>query len=97
MTPSPIRRVLSTFRRHRVQSLLIGGQACILYGGAEFSRDIDFAVSPDEANLARSGDIESIRQALLQEQELERRKDLAHWQPLRRQLEQWRHERKPEN
>jgi len=31
----------------------MGGQACILYGAAEFTRDSDFAVSPDEANLAR--------------------------------------------
>jgi hypothetical protein len=31
----------------------MGGQACILYGGAEFSRDIDFAVLADEKNLAR--------------------------------------------
>src|SRR5690349_7549028 len=29
----------------------MGGQACILYGGAEFSRDIDFAVLASEENL----------------------------------------------
>lgn len=54
MNPSPIPRVLSTFRRHRVKALLMGGQACILYGAAEFSRDIDFAVavSPGD-NLGR--------------------------------------------
>ena len=33
--------------------LLMGGQACILYGAAEFSRDIDLAVLPDEKNLDR--------------------------------------------
>lgn len=31
----------------------MGGQACILYGAAEFSRDIDLAVLADETNLSR--------------------------------------------
>jgi hypothetical protein len=31
----------------------MGGQACILYGAAEFSRDIDVAVLADESNLNR--------------------------------------------
>ena len=31
----------------------MGGQACILYGAAEFSRDIDLAVLADEKNLSR--------------------------------------------
>ena len=31
----------------------MGGQACILYGAAEFSRDIDLAVLADERNLSR--------------------------------------------
>ena len=31
----------------------MGGQACILYGGAEFSRDIDFAVLASEENLSQ--------------------------------------------
>ena len=44
MTPSPIRRVLSVLRKHRVRALLMGGQACILYGAAEFSRVVDVAV-----------------------------------------------------
>ena len=43
MSQSPIPRVLSTFRRHQIKALLMGGQACILYGAAEFTRDIDFA------------------------------------------------------
>lgn len=33
--------------------MLMGGQACILYGAAEFSRDIDLAVLADERNLGR--------------------------------------------
>lgn len=53
MIPSPIRKALSTIRRHRVDHLLMGGQACVLYGAAEFSRDLDLALLPDPANLDR--------------------------------------------
>jgi len=51
LTPNPIRKVLSTIRAHQVRALLMGGQACVFYGGAEFSRDTDLAVlpSPDVA------------------------------------------------
>jgi len=40
-------------RAHRVRALLMGGQACVFYGGAEFSRDTDFAILADAANIAR--------------------------------------------
>lgn len=40
-------------RSHNVQWLLMGGQACIVYGAAEFSRDADLAVLADRANLER--------------------------------------------
>ena len=40
-------------RAHRVRALLMGGQACVFYGAAEFSRDTDFAILADSANLAR--------------------------------------------
>ena len=40
-------------RAHRVRALLMGGQACVFYGAAEFSRDADFAILADAANLAR--------------------------------------------
>ena len=53
MTPNPILKVLSTFKKHRVKSLLIGGQACILYGASEFSRDSDFVVLCNNENLKR--------------------------------------------
>ena len=53
MSPSPIHRALSILRGHRIRALVMGGQACILYGAAEFSRDIDVAVLADESNLAR--------------------------------------------
>lgn len=35
MIPSPISKALSTIRRHQVAHLLMGGQACVLYGAAE--------------------------------------------------------------
>jgi hypothetical protein len=53
LIPSPIRKALSTIRRHRVAHLLMGGQACVLYGAAEFSRDLDLALLPDPTNLDR--------------------------------------------
>jgi len=31
-------------REHHVQCLLMGGQACVFYGAAEFSRDTDLAI-----------------------------------------------------
>jgi len=37
----------------RVRALLMGGQACVFYGAAEFSRDTDFAILADVSNLAR--------------------------------------------
>jgi hypothetical protein len=36
-----------------VKALLMGGQACILYGAAEFTRDVDFAVAVGAGNLDR--------------------------------------------
>ena len=53
MIPSPIRKALSTIRRHQVAHLLMGGQACVLYGAAEFSRDLDLALLPDPTNIDR--------------------------------------------
>jgi hypothetical protein len=40
-------------RAHRVRALLMGGQACVFYGAAEFSRDTDFAILAEAANLGR--------------------------------------------
>ena len=53
MNQNPILKVLSTLTAHEVKHLLMGGQACVFYGAAEFSRDIDLAILADEANLAR--------------------------------------------
>ena len=43
LIPNLIRKVLSSMQTHRVKALLMGGQACVLYGAAEFSRDTDLA------------------------------------------------------
>lgn len=53
MSPSPIPKVLGTMRQHGVEALLMGGQACVLYGAAEFSRDADFAILASPENLGR--------------------------------------------
>ena len=53
MIRSPISKVLSTMNRNGVKALLTGGQACIFYGGAEFSRDIDFSLQVSEDSLTR--------------------------------------------
>ena len=39
MIPIQILRVLSTIRQYDVPALLMGGQACVLYGAAEYSRE----------------------------------------------------------
>jgi hypothetical protein len=48
-----IRKVLSTLSTHQVRYLLMGGQACVLYGAAEFSRDCDIAILCEPQNLSR--------------------------------------------
>ena len=53
MIPTPIRQVLSTFQNYGVQALLMGGQACVFYGAAQFSKDIDFALLADAENYTR--------------------------------------------
>ncbi|MDI6743663.1 MAG: hypothetical protein QMD11_13090 [Smithella sp.] len=53
MTANPILKVLFTFQKYEVKNLLIGGQACIIYGAAEFSRDSDFVIFCDSENLDR--------------------------------------------
>jgi len=51
LTPNPILKVLSELNESGVLYLLMGGQACVLYGAAEFSRDTDIAVLADAGNL----------------------------------------------
>jgi len=40
-------------KRSGVRALLMGGQACVFYGAAEFSRDLDLLILADAANLDR--------------------------------------------
>ena len=77
MIPNPIHKVLSTMHRHHVQCLLMGGQACVLYGAAEFSRDTDLLILADAANLARleaalEGEIRAIAPAIRTESQTNR-------------------------
>ena len=53
MIPIQILRVLSTIRQFDVPALLIGGQACVLYGAAEYNRDVDLAVLATDDALPR--------------------------------------------
>ena len=56
MIRNPILKVLSSIRAHRVRALLMGGQACVFYGAAEFSRDTDLAILANSENLAKLKD-----------------------------------------
>jgi hypothetical protein len=58
LIPTPIRQVLSTFQTNGVQALLMGGQACVFYGAAQVSKDVDVLLLAEAANFAR------LRQAL---------------------------------
>lgn len=44
---------LSSMREYRVRALLMGGRACVFYGAAQVSQDIDFALLAEPANLER--------------------------------------------
>ena len=55
MIPIQILRVLSTIRQFDASALLMGGQACVLYGAAEYSRDVDLAVLATDEALPRLG------------------------------------------
>jgi hypothetical protein len=54
LIPNPILKVLSTLSTHEVRYLLMGGQACVFYGAAEFSRDCDIAIFCEAENLGCS-------------------------------------------
>lgn len=53
MIPTPIRQVLSTFQTNGVQALLMGGQACVFYGAAQVSKDVDVLLLAEAGNFAR--------------------------------------------
>lgn len=48
-----IRLVFEAMAQANVMCLLMGGQACVLYGAAEFSKDVDFVVLSDAENISR--------------------------------------------
>ncbi len=50
---SPILKALSTISNTGARTLLMGGQACVFYGAAEFSRDLDLLVLVDAVNFER--------------------------------------------
>lgn len=45
--------VLQAMQDENVECLLVGGQACVIYGAAEFSKDVDFVVIADAVNFGR--------------------------------------------
>ena len=51
MTLNPTLKAPSSMRRNGVRTMVMGGQACVYYGAAEFSRDLDLLVLADPANL----------------------------------------------
>jgi len=53
LIPTPIRQVLSTIQTNGVQALLMGGQACVFYGAAQVSKDVDLVLLAQEENFSR--------------------------------------------
>ena len=53
MKQNPILKVLSSIRANRVRALLMGGQACVFYGAAEFSRDTDLVLLASSEYFSR--------------------------------------------
>ena len=106
MIPTPILTVLSIFRKNGVQTLLMGGQACVFYGAAQVSKDVDLALLAEPANIERllraltgarpllahalAGDEAKLIPALDEEMRAEQAVDRAYWQPVRRELEAMR-------
>ena len=61
----------------------MGGQASVFYGAAQVSKDVDFTICADEENSAR---LDAALAELQAEQILAR----AYWEPLRKELEEFR-------
>jgi hypothetical protein len=105
LSQSPILKALSSIRKSGARTLLIGGQACVFYGAAEFSRDLDLLILSGAGNLRRippgmlpvrpavqaalRGRTDEVAQALEDEQQEQRRRDREYWEPLKRELEQF--------
>jgi len=90
LIPNPILKVLSALSLRRAGYLLMGGQACVFYGAAEFSRDTDVAVLAEPENLERLTLALEDLQADCVEEKQEREADRNYWVPLRAELAQLR-------
>lgn len=53
MIQTPIRQVLLTMQASGTRTLLMGGQACVFYGAAQVSKDVDFLILADAANFKK--------------------------------------------
>jgi hypothetical protein len=53
LIPTPIRQVLFTIQANGIRALLMGGQACVFYGAAQVSKDVDFLILADGENFNR--------------------------------------------
>jgi len=53
MIDAAVSHVLRVMDRSGVRCLLTGGQACVVYGAAEFSKDVDFVVLADSENFEK--------------------------------------------
>lgn len=53
MIPTPIRQVLFTIQASGIRALLMGGQACVFYGAAQVSKDVDFLILAGGENFER--------------------------------------------
>jgi hypothetical protein len=77
----------------------MGGQACVLYGGSEFSRDTQNPKIVQELRKKRRllglSDCteEELALALTEEEKKERKADRLYWRPLLEELEKSRHGR----
>jgi hypothetical protein len=79
---------------HQVRALLMGGQACVFYGAAEFSRDTDLLILLEPGNLDRLSTALNVLQAELiavPPFKAEPEQDRQYWLPLRAELERLRH------
>ena len=50
---NPFNAVLAALIKHKVQYIVIGGQAVVVYGASQFTRDADFWINPTKINLNR--------------------------------------------
>ncbi|MFN0106860.1 MAG: hypothetical protein ACKV2U_32805 [Bryobacteraceae bacterium] len=55
LSPNPIPKALSSIATSGLKAIVIGGQACVLYGGVEFSQDLDLLIKIDPESLHRLG------------------------------------------